>query len=193
MNEEEKDLVLRAKEGDLQAFEKLVQAYDKRVLSLAYQLLGNTQDAEDVYQDAFMRAYNNIKRFRFESDFYTWLYRIVVNCALSYRKKRSRQRHQSIDASGDKEQSWQWTPVDPKASPDTLVGNLELREQINSNVDKLPLMQRVVFSLRFFQDFKIKDIAKIIGCTEGTVKNYLFRSTQKMRKQLNPYLKGSTG
>ena len=93
MNKEVRALVQRAQEGDAEAFERLVHQYDRRVLTLAYQLVGNTQDAEDVYQEAFMRAYDKIGKFRFESDFYTWLYRIVVNCAISYRKKRNRQLH----------------------------------------------------------------------------------------------------
>jgi len=189
MSDEERDLVLQAQEGNRWAFEKLVHKYDKRVLALAFQLVGNKQDAEDIYQEAFMRVYHKINRFRFESDFYTWLYRIVVNCAISYRKKRNRHRHQSIEQTGARENGWQCIPADPGASPDTLVSNVELIEQIQSNLETLPLMQRVVFILRFFQDFKIKDIAEIIGCSEGTVKNYLFRSTQKMRRNLSPYVK----
>ena len=188
MNADEKDLVLQAQEGNLWAFEKLVCRYDQRVLGLAYQLLGNHQDAEDVYQEVFMRVHHNIKKFRFQSDFYTWLYRIVVNCAISYRKKRNRQRHLSIDETGEKGNGWQWTPTDPGIHPDAVVNNLELRHMITMKLNTLPLMQRVVFTLRFFQDFKIKEIAQIIGCSEGTVKNYLFRSTQKMRKGLSPYV-----
>ena len=189
MSNEERDLVLQAQQGNLWAFERLFHKYDKRVLSLAYQLVGNRQDAEDVYQEAFMRVYHKLDKFRFESDFFTWLYRIVVNCAISYRKKRERHRHQSIEESTERENGWRWTPTDPEARPDTLVSTLELREQIRSHLEDLPLMQRVVFTLRFFQDFKIKEIAQIIGCSEGTVKNYIFRSTQKMRKNLAQYIK----
>ena len=188
MNADEKDLVLQAQQGNLWAFEKLVCKYDQRVLALAYQLLGNHQDAEDVYQEVFMRVHHNIKKFRFQSDFYTWLYRIVVNCAISYRKKRNRQRHLSIEETGERENGWQWTPTDPGIHPDAILNNLELRHMITMKLNALPLMQRVVFTLRFFQDFKIKEIAQIIGCSEGTVKNYLFRSTQKMRKGLSPYV-----
>jgi len=188
MNADEKDLVLQAQEGNLWAFEKLVCKYDQRVLGLAYQLLGNHQDAEDIYQEVFMRVHHNIKKFRFQSDFYTWLYRIVVNCAISYRKKRNRQRHLSIEETGERESGLQWTPTDPGIHPDAVVNNLELRQMIAMELNGLPLMQRVVFTLRFFQDFKIKEIAQIIGCSEGTVKNYLFRSTQKMRKGLSPYV-----
>ena len=187
-NDEEKDLVRQAQEGSLWAFERLVHKYDKRVLSLAFQLVGNRQDAEDVYQEAFMKVYNKINRFRFESDFYTWLYRIVVNCAISYRKKRNRERHRSIEEAAEKETGWYRIPADPKLGPDDLIDTTEIREQIQSSMEALPLMQRVVFTLRFLQDFKIREIAQIIGCSEGTVKNYLFRSTQKMRMHLLAYI-----
>jgi len=188
MEKDERDLVYQAQEGNQWAFEKLIYKYDRKVLALTFQLVGDTEDAKDVYQEAFMRAYHNIKKFRFESDFYTWLYRIVVNCAISYRKKRTRQRHRSLEQISEREEGWHWMPADSGASPETLVLNAELREQIQSTMNTLPLMQRVVFILRFFQDFKIKEIAQIIGCSEGTVKNYIFRSTQKMRKHLSSYV-----
>lgn len=187
MNEEERTLVREAQDGNARAFEKLVHRYDRRVLSLAYQLVGNTQDAEDVYQEAFMRAYDKIGRFRFESDFYTWLYRIVVNCAISYRKKRNRQLHRSIEEASERNGTAQWMPVDDKPEPDRLILDNEIREQVEAILDTLSLMQRTVFVLRFLQDFKIKDIAQIIDCSEGTVKNYLFRGTQKMKKSLKAY------
>ena len=189
MDGEERKLVHQAQEGNLLAFERLVQKYDKRVLALAFQLVGNTEDAEDVYQEVFMRVYHNLHRFRFESDFFTWLYRIVVNCAISYRKKRHRQQHRSIDEADQKDGGWQWIPADIGPEPDVLVINVELREKVEATLDTLSLMQRTVFILRFFQDFKIKEIAEIIGCSEGTVKNYIFRSTQKVRKNLSSYLK----
>ena len=188
MNDEDRKLVEQAQKGDHWAFERLIKKYDKKVLTLAYQLVGNTQDAEDVYQEAFMRAYHKIDRFRFQSDFYTWLYRIVVNCAITYRKKRSRHFHRSIDEAAEREGHWQWTPKDTRPEPDTKVLHAELREKIEGTLNTLSLMQRTVFVLRFFQDFKIKDIASIIGCSEGTVKNYLFRGTQKMKKNLASYV-----
>jgi RNA polymerase sigma-70 factor (ECF subfamily) len=189
MNEEERKLIEQAQAGNRWAFERIVSQYERKVLSLAYQLVGNTQDAEDIYQEAFMRVYRNIGKFRFQSDFYTWLYRIVVNCAISYRKKRTRHLHRSIDEAAEKESRWHWTPTDDKPGPDRLVMNAEITEKIDATLHSLSLMQRTVFVLRFFQDFKIKEIASIIGCSEGTVKNYLFRGTQKMRKNLSAYVK----
>ena len=185
---DEKRLIKLAQEGDSRAFEKLVQTYDQRVLALAMQLVGNRDDAQDIYQEVFMRVFKQIHNFRFNSEFYTWLYRIVVNCAITYRKKRNRDYHTSLDEIADKEKGWQWFPADTAQPPDKIIINKEIRQKIENSLCLLSLKQRVVFVLRFFQDFKIKEVAQIMGCTEGTVKNYLFRATQKMRKELKLYL-----
>ncbi len=181
-------LIKNAQTGNQKAFENLVRLYESRVLSLAFQLLGNTQDAEDVYQEVFMKLHKNISRFEFKSDFFTWLYRIVVNTALSYRRKRFRHEHFSIDASEEREDGWHWTPVHDSPEPDQVVLNSEVLEKVYESLDQLSLMQRVVFSLRYFEEFKLKEIAEITSCSEGAVKNHLFRSTQKMKKILSPFV-----
>ena len=182
----EKELVLQAQKNDHRAFEKLMQQYDHQVLSMAYQLTGNTFDAEDIYQEVMLRVYQKLDSYRFESKFSTWLYRIVVNCALNFRKQRSRHKHVSMDRFQDEEKYWQY-PSDPTSRSDTRTFDREIREQISRTLEKLPLMQRVVFILRFNEDFKLKDIARIVGCSTGTVKNHLFRCTQKMRHALSRY------
>ena len=189
MDHEEKKLVNQARQGNITAFEELVKQYEKRVMALAVQLVGNTDDAEDIYQEVFIKVFQNLHKFRSESSFYTWLYRIVVNCAINYRKKRNRQRYQSLDEMLERNDGWQWIPKAKETDMDSLLIHKELMEQIHFNLDSLSMMQRVVFILRFFQDFQIKEISEVIGCTEGTVKNYLFRGTQKMRKKLSIYLK----
>ena len=87
MNDEERELVLRAQQGDQWAFEQLVGRYDRRVLSLAYDMVGHPEDAQDIYQEALVAAYKNLPRFRLESDFFTWMYRIAVNKALKFRRR----------------------------------------------------------------------------------------------------------
>lgn len=181
-------LIKDAQAGNLKAFETLIQRYETRVLSLSYQVLGNTQDAEDVYQEVFMKVHKNIQRFEFKSDFFTWLYRIVVNSALSYRRKRFRYEHVSIDTSNERDDGWHWTPVNDSPEPDRLMLNQEMIQIIYERMDQLPMMQRVVFTLRYFEEFKLKEIAEITNCSEGAVKNHLFRSTQKMKKALSSYV-----
>ena len=181
------ECIQEAQKGNQQAFEELVRLYDRRILALAFQLVGNTEDAQDVYQDVFMRVYNKLHTFRFECDFFTWLYRIVVNCAISYRRKRKRHTHYSLDEMAESD-GWRWLPSDSNPDPERLTMSNEIRKQIHTILETLPMMQRVVFVLRYFQDFKIRTISEIVGCSEGTVKNYIFRGSQKMKKELAAYL-----
>jgi len=178
------ELVRRAQAGEAQAFETLMRTYDRQILHLAYQMLDNTMDAEDVTQEVFMRAYRRLSDFRFESEFFTWLYRIAVNCAISARRRRLRNRHASIDRSDTAADSFERRLKDSGHEPDKQMIQQEIRETVEKHLDKLPIMQRVVFFLRFMEDFKIREIAEITGSSEGAVKNSLFRSTRKMRKHL---------
>jgi len=181
------DLIRKAQEGDHLSFQRLVQEHDRQVLGLAFRMLGNSQDAEDVYQEVFMKVYKKIHTFRFQSTFKTWLYRIVVNTVINYRKSRNKYLNVTwIPENVGEDISW--TPADENPLPDELAINQEIQKKIQEAVDTLTLIQRTIFVLRFYQDFKIKDIAEIVSCSEGTVKNTLFRSTQKVRRSLIKYL-----
>ena len=192
MNVEEKKLIENARRGDNAAFGRLMERYDRRIMALALQMLGNREDAQDVVQEVFLKVFQKIHQFEHRSEFFTWLYRIAVNYIISYRKKRRRDAHRSLDAGIEREDGFPQLPVDNQARTDAPLLGSELSAQIESGLDDLSLMQRTVFVLRFFQEFKIKEIAHIIGSSEGTVKNYLFRSTQKMKKRLKPYLKNTS-
>ena len=181
-------LIQKAQKGDLEAFGDLVKIYESRVLALAYQVLGNTEDAEDVFQEVFIKLHRKLGKFEFKSDFFTWLYRIVVNTALSYRRKRIRHQHVSFQSDEDRENGWQWVPADDCPDPGEQAINEEFVQVMENGLNTLPLMQRVVFTLRFLQEFKIREIAYITNCSEGTVKNHLHRGTQKMKKILKPYM-----
>jgi len=187
MKTQSEALIRKAQRGETEAFQELVRKHDRKVLGLAYRMLGNQQDAEDVYQEVFMQVYNNIRKFRFQSAFETWLYRIVVNTAINYRRKRNRHLNRSVDILLSEDNA-SWDPADHKPLPDRLILNREIREQIDRGLENLTLIQRTIFVLRFYQDFKIKDIAEIVSSSEGTVKNTLFRSIQKMRKQLTHFM-----
>jgi len=175
------ELVKMAQQGDSAAFEKLVKEYDSRVLSLAYQISGNRQDAEDIYQEVFMRVYRKIKSFKGDCSFYTWLYRITVNCSLTFIGKRKRMSHAPIEGSGA-EHFYQ--AVDSGPLPDQEVVSAEMMDRVRRCVDELPLQQRSAFVLRFFHHQKIKEVAWIMGCSEGTVKNYIHRSTMKVKEKV---------
>lgn len=181
-------LIRAAQQGDAAAFEELVRQYDRAVLRLAVHLTGSEQDGQDIYQEAFLRAYVNLGRFRFECSFYTWIYRIVTNLSLDFlRQKSSRGRDVTSTISADGEEQ---RVVDniadsrPLASPDkTLVGR-ELRETIRRALAKLSPRERMVFELKHYQGLKLRTVAGILNTTEGTIKNTLFRATHKLRLQL---------
>lgn len=188
MDEREIRLIKRAQEGDGAAFEALVQMHDRQVLKLARQMLNNLEDAQDVYQEIFLKVFRSLPAFRFESEFATWLYRIVINQCINYRQWRSRRRFLSFDSPHDgKENQANDLPADQSPNPEKAALNQELSREIALAMESLSDKQRAVFVLRHFHDQKLQDIAKTLGCAEGTVKNYLFRATQHMQEKLRAY------
>jgi len=188
MDREEQALIKEAQRGNVWAFESLIKKYDRRVMQLAYSLVNNSSDAEDIYQEVFIRVYKNLYRFRFKSEFSTWLYRIVVNYCINFRKRKSRTRFYSIDMEKeDSIENWKISLKYENNDPEDIVLNKELSNQINMALDRLSAQQKTVFILRHYQGHKLKEIAKIMKCTEGTIKNYLFRATQKMQTFLKDY------
>lgn len=178
-------LIQRAQEGDTKAFEELVRKYDRQVFSLAFQISRNYQDAEDIYQEVFIKVFKNIGSFNFKSTFFTWLYRITVNCALSFYKKRKNKNHISLEERGD---NFLKETADISSTPEKTALDNELKEKIRESVDLLPQKQRTAFILRFYHQLKIKEIAMVTGCAEGTIKNYLFRAAGKMKVSLSSYI-----
>lgn len=182
-------LIQQAQNGDVQAFETLVRQHEQSVLSLAFSIMGNLSDAKDVYQDAFIQVYRYLHTFRFESQFQTWLYKIVMHCALNMKRKGKRFLSVAFINQETNEDFWQQLPEQDACLPDQNVLNKEVWQVIETNLDKLSMMERVVFVLRYQQEFKLKEIAEITESSLGTVKNYLFRGTQKMKQCLKPYMK----
>lgn len=184
-------LVRRAQEGDTAAFEELVRHYDRTVLRLAHHLTDSADDAQDIYQEAFLRAYRNIGRFRFECSFYTWIYRIVTNLCFDHLRRRQLQDRYAYSEpySGDSEEhepSVLDRASDQRAgaSPERAALNGELRKRIMRALSKLSPRERMVFELRHYEGLKLQTVASILSTTENTVKNTLFRATHKMRLQL---------
>jgi RNA polymerase sigma-70 factor, ECF subfamily len=186
MEEQERHLIELAQAGNLNAFERLIRKVDKRVLTLVYRMLNNTEDAEDVYQEVFLKVYSNLKGFRFQSDFYTWVYRIAVRCAVDYRKRRSKRPVASIHELDGSQEGWTETATAPPA-PDAAACGAELRERFQELLESLPAMQRAVLFLRFMEDLPIRDIAAATGCSRGAVKQHLFRGMRKAKKALSAY------
>jgi RNA polymerase sigma-70 factor (ECF subfamily) len=188
MEEREIRLIRRAQEGDGTAFEALVQMHDRQVLKLAMHMLNNLDDAQDVYQEIFIAVFRKLSSFRFESEFSTWLYRIVINQCINYRKWRSRRRFLSFDSQSESNGAQLAHPVaEQNSNPEKEVLDRELNQEISLAMASLSEKQRAVFVLRHFHGQKLQDIAMTLGCAEGTVKNYLFRATQHMQEKLRAY------
>ena len=182
MNEQEKVLIKRAQEGDKMAFQEIMKVHGQKMLGLAYKFTKNHQDAEDLYQETFLKIYKNLQTFRFESEFSTWAYRVLANLAYnSFRKQKSNQIADLDD--GDRDM-WETIPGDKMDNADTEIYSESLREQIYSAITQLSQKQKTVFIMKYYEGKKIKDIAGVLGTTEGTIKKYLFRAIQKMRQTL---------
>jgi len=181
-------LIRAAQQGNAAAFEELVRNYDRAVLRLAVHLTGSQEDGQDIYQEAFLRAYINLDRFRFECTFYTWIYRIVTNLCLDHLRKRSSRTRDlvtSISPDGEEEQVLDRMPDQrPSASPERSFAGRELRGCILRALSRLSPRERMVFELKHYHGMKLRTVAGLLNTTEGTIKNTLFRATHKLRNQL---------
>jgi len=186
MDSQEIELITRARDGDQAAFALLVEKHDARVMSLARSILGPGFDAEEVYQEIFLKVYRSLPTFRFESDFSTWIHRIAVNTALTKRRslQRRRQKEQIMDGEDDFFDS---VPNNPMDNPENLQLRKEILQQIERALQEIPDRQRTVFVMKHDQGMKLKEIARALGIGEGTVKAYLFRAVENLRCALEPY------
>jgi RNA polymerase sigma-70 factor (ECF subfamily) len=181
-------LIREAQRGNRAAFEELVRHYDQAVLRLALHLTGTEHDAQDVYQDAFLKAYKNIGSFRFECSFYTWIYRIVTNLCLDHLRKRNVRKEDAPvakDSSGGEYDLLDQVPdVRAGANPERDLMRRQLGARISGALEKLTPRERMVFELKHYHGLKLRTVGEILQTTEETAKNTLFRATQKLRGAL---------
>src|SRR5579863_1686053 len=187
---EEQALVRKAQAGDRLAFEALVRRFDREVLRLALNLVHRAEDARDIYQEAFMRVYKNLHRFRFECSFYTWLYRIVTNVALDHLRRRTSRREDQApvpdEAEGGTRDFFDRQPeVRAAANPERSLLGQELGQHISAALKRLSPRERMVFEMKHYQGLKLRAIGDMLGTSEETVKNSLFRATRKLRASLD--------
>jgi len=183
------DLILQAQRGDQNAFEELVYRYDRNVLSIAFKYANNEDDAKDLYQEVFIRVYRGLKSFRFQSEFSTWLFRITTNVCLTYKSRSKEHLRVSIDNDYDDEENEISTTkelVYDGSSPEEISSGSDLGEIINAAVESLSPKQRMTFILKHYEGYKIREIAEMLNCKEGTVKKYLFDAIKNLRKKLSP-------
>jgi RNA polymerase sigma-70 factor, ECF subfamily len=181
-------LIREAQRGNRAAFEELVRSYDQAVLRLALHLTGTEQDAQDVYQDAFLKAYKNIGSFRFECSFYTWIYRIVTNLCLDHLRKKNVRKEDAPVVKGGNGEEYDLLDQVPDgragANPERDLMRRQLGARISGALEKLTPRERMVFELKHYHGLKLRTVGEILHTTEETAKNTLFRATQKLRGQL---------
>ena len=193
---DDRALIERAQGGDREAFEALVHRYDRDVLRIALNVLHRTEDARDVYQEAFLKIYRNMPRFRFECSFYTWMYRVVTNVCLDHlRRRASRPEDQSPEypsnMHGDTPAADffdQQQEMNAASDPERRLRGLEISRRISSALERLTPRERMVFEMKHYKGLKLRDIGEALGTTEETAKNSLFRATRKLRTQLEGLL-----
>jgi RNA polymerase sigma-70 factor (ECF subfamily) len=181
-------LVREAQRGNRAAFEELVRHYDQAVLRLAMHLTGSQVEAQDIYQDAFLKAYKNLGSFRFECSFYTWIYRIVSNLCMDHLRKRQVRKEDApvaTDASGEQYDVLEQLPDGRAgANPERDLMRRELGKRIGHALDRLTPRERMVFELKHYHGLKLRTVGEVLNTTEETAKNTLFRATQKLRGAL---------
>ena len=181
-------LIREAQQGNRAAFEVLVRHYDQSVLRLALHLTGSESDAQDVYQEAFLKAYKNLGSFRFECSFYTWIYRIVTNLCLDHLRKRNVRKEDSpvvTDSSGEEFSVLeQFSDARAGANPERDLMRRELGRKIGAALARLTPRERMVFELKHYHGLKLRTVGEMLSTTEETAKNTLFRATQKLRSAL---------
>jgi RNA polymerase sigma-70 factor (ECF subfamily) len=187
MTEQEKELITRAQNGNIAAFEQLIYSYDKKVLALALKYVKNEDDAKDIYQDVFIRVFRGLKKFQFKSEFSTWLYRIVTNVCITHNSRIKKREFVAITTDEEQEEEGMKTGFDipdGNASPDRVVTSSEISEHINNALELLSPRQKMIFILKHYEGYKLREIAEILKCGEGTIKKYLFDAVRKLRTEL---------
>jgi RNA polymerase sigma-70 factor (ECF subfamily) len=177
--------VAKARGGDTDAFRVLVERHSRPLFRLAFRMTGNQQDAEDVVQDSFLRAYRQLGKFDERASFGTWLYRIAVNCSLDLVRSRKRRSEHMAPVDSEMEDPVLSLPA-PDPTPDRLAMSGEVRERVAEAMNELSASERTAFVLRHFEGMCIEDVSQVLGCQPGAAKHSVFRAVQKLRRALEP-------
>ena len=183
-------LVLRVQEGDVSAFDILVSRHREKLFSIIYNLTSNREDASDLTQDTFIKAFRSIGNFKGKSSFYTWLYRIAVNTSYTYLKRHRLRRFFSLENAHDEMCNTdieETLTAKSKSDKPTLVA--ELQEKLNEAMQTLSLKHRTVVTLFEIEGMSHNEIAEIMNCSEGTVRSRLHYAKQELRNVLKEYLR----
>ncbi len=187
---DEESLVRRTRRGDLEAYDELVRRYQERIYATIYHMTSNHEDANDLAQESFIKAFQALKTFKGGSSFYTWLYRIAVNKTINFLKQRKNRTHMSLnDLDFNAEHDPDLVALISDKTPRREAGLTELQEKLNAAMIKLSEPHRLVVVLHDVQGLSHDEIAKIMDCNIGTVRSRLFYARQQLQGYLSDYLK----
>ncbi len=180
----EQELVRRAAAGDADAFEQLVRAYQKQVYNLTLRMSGNPEDALDLSQEAFLRAWRGLGAYRFGASFSTWLYRLTSNVCIDFLRRQQREKVVPLQFTDDEEKERELALPDPAPGPEEQLMAGWDRRQVQAALEELEPEYRAALTLRVLQERSYAEIAEILGIREGTVKSRIARAREKMRAAL---------
>ena len=185
MEENDAGIVAQVLAGDRDAFRVVVERHSHSLFRLAYRMTGNEQDAEEVVQETFLRAYRRLNKFESRSSFSTWLYRIAVNCSLDFSRKRRQVDDHQVAPNPELPD-----PVeslrDTEPSADRLVMSAEIRRKVEATMNELTEKEKAAFVLRHYEGLSIEEVARAMGLRANAAKNNIFRAVQKLRRALEP-------
>lgn len=187
---EEQTLVRRSQQGDMEAYDQLVRRYQERIYATIYHMTSNHEDANDLAQETFIKAFQALKSFKGGSSFYTWVYRIAVNKTINFLKQRKNRIHMSLnDLDFQAEHDPDLVALVSDRTPRREVNLAELQEKLNAAMQKLSEPHRLVVTLHDVQGLPHDEIAEIMECNIGTVRSRLFYARQQLQAYLSDYLK----
>ena len=189
-NPEDLALVLRAQREDAGAYDELIRRYQERIYATVYHMTSNHEDANDLVQETFIKAYRALKSFKGDSSFYTWVYRIAVNKTINFLKQRKNRVHMSLDdLDFNVEHDPDLVSLISDKNPRRDLNLTELQEKLNEAMQKLSEQHRMVVTLHDIQGFSHEEIGQMMGCNVGTVRSRLFYARQQLQGYLSDYLK----
>ena len=184
MNREETEMVSRCQQGDQEALKEIFEKYHKKVYSIAYGVVRQREEALDVVQEVFIKLFRSIKNFRGRSQFYTYLYRMVMNTAIDHKRKAGKQFMPSLDEEGSIQPS-----DDAEKGPERVLLQKELEERVKLAMDKLPAEQKAALIFRDVEGLSYQEMAEAMGCSIGTVMSRLHYGRKRMQESLKDYVK----
>ncbi|MBU9720176.1 MULTISPECIES: RNA polymerase sigma factor SigW [Bacillaceae] len=179
-----KKIIIEVKKGDQQAFSELVEIYKDKVYQVAYRMLGNAHEAQDVAQEAFLRAYTNLETYDINRKFSTWLFRIATNLAIDRIRKKKPDFHLEDQVAGTEDLNYYSQIATDEALPEDQVVKFEMQEWVQNEIMMLPPKYRSAIILKYMEDLSLKEISEILNLPVATVKTRIHRGREALRKRL---------